>query len=61
MHQFLKFILFWNNTLHDSDGLSVHHQEFTTTLTASDFTLERGGSSIVSGATTTLQGKTRVC
>jgi len=28
MHQFLKFILFWNNTLHVSDGLSVHHQEF---------------------------------
>jgi len=27
MHKFLKFILFWNNTLHVSDGLSVHHQE----------------------------------
>ena len=25
--QYLKFILFWNNTLHVSDGLSVHHQE----------------------------------
>jgi hypothetical protein len=23
MHQFLKFILFWNNTLRVSDGLSV--------------------------------------
>jgi len=34
MHQFLKFILFWNNTLHVSDGLSVHHQEFTTVPTA---------------------------
>ena len=31
MHQFLKFTLFWNNTLHVSDGLSVHHQEFKTT------------------------------
>ena len=30
VHQFLKFILFWNNTLHVSDGLSVHHQEFKT-------------------------------
>jgi len=33
MHQFLKFILFWNNTLHVSDGLSVHHQEFRTVHT----------------------------
>jgi len=32
MHQFLKFILFWNNTLHVLDGLSVHHQEFKTEL-----------------------------
>ena len=22
----MKLILFWNNTLHVSDGLSVHHQ-----------------------------------
>jgi len=34
MHQFLKFILFWNNTLHISDGLSVHHQVLKTVLTA---------------------------
>jgi len=34
MHQFLEFILFWNNTLHASDGLSVHHQEFKTVHTA---------------------------
>jgi hypothetical protein len=34
MHQFLKFILFWNNTQHVSDGLSVHHQEFKTVHTA---------------------------
>jgi hypothetical protein len=33
MHQFLKFILLWNNTLHVSDGLSVHHQEFKTVHT----------------------------
>ena len=33
--QYLKFILFWNNTLHVSDGLSVHHQESTTVHTAS--------------------------
>jgi len=34
MHQFLKFILFWNNTLHVSDGFTVHHQEFKTVHTA---------------------------
>ena len=30
MHQCIKFILFWNDTPHVSDGLSVHHQEFKT-------------------------------
>jgi hypothetical protein len=34
MHQFLKFILFWNNTLHVSDGLSVYHEEYKTVYTA---------------------------
>jgi len=34
MHQFLKFILFWNITLHVSDGLSVHLQEFKIVHTA---------------------------
>jgi len=34
MHQFLKFILFWNNTLRVLDGLSVRHQEFKTVHTA---------------------------
>ena len=28
MHQCIKFILFWNDNLHVSDGGSVHHQEF---------------------------------
>jgi hypothetical protein len=36
MHQSLKFILFWNNILHVSDGLSLHHQEFKTVHTAAD-------------------------
>jgi len=36
MHQLLKFILFWNNTLHVLDSLSVHHQEFKTVHTATD-------------------------
>jgi hypothetical protein len=35
MHQFLKLILFCSSTLHISDGLSVHHQEFKTVHTAS--------------------------
>jgi len=30
MHQSIKFILFWNDTRHVSDGLPVHHQEFMT-------------------------------
>jgi len=34
MHQFLKFILFRNNTLRVSDGLSVHHQEIKIVHTA---------------------------
>ena len=29
-----KFILFWNDTLHVSDGLSFHLQEFNTVHTA---------------------------
>ena len=28
MHRCIKFILFWNDTLHVSDSLSVHHHEF---------------------------------
>jgi hypothetical protein len=34
MHQFLKFILFWNNILHVSDCLSIHHQESEVVHTA---------------------------
>jgi len=34
MHQCIKFILFWDDTVHVSDGLSVHHQEFKTVHTA---------------------------
>ena len=34
MHHCIKFILFWNDTLHVSDGLSVHHPEFKTVHTA---------------------------
>jgi len=30
----LKFILFYNDTLHVSEGLSVHHQDFKTVHTA---------------------------
>jgi len=34
MHRCNKFILFWNDTLHISDGLSVYHQQFKTVHTA---------------------------
>jgi len=36
MHQCIKFILFWNDTLHVSDGLSVHHHQYKTVNTATD-------------------------
>ena len=34
IHQCIKFILFWNDTLHVSDGLAVHHQDFKSVHTA---------------------------
>jgi len=34
MHQCVKFILFWNDTLHVLDGVPVHHQEFKNVHTA---------------------------
>ena len=37
MHQCVKFILFWNDTLRVSDGLSVHYHEFKTVHTATGF------------------------
>jgi len=36
MHQCIKFISFWNDTLHVLDGLSIHHLEFKTVETATD-------------------------
>jgi len=34
MHQCIKFILLWNDTLHVSDNLSIHPQEFKAVQTA---------------------------
>jgi len=34
MHKCINFILFLNDTLHVSDGISVHHQQFKTVHTA---------------------------
>jgi len=34
MYQCIKFILFWNDTVHVSDGTSVHHQQFKSVRTA---------------------------
>jgi len=34
MHQCIKFILFWNDTLHVSNDLSIHHQDLKTVHTA---------------------------
>ena len=42
MHRCIKFILFWNDTLHVSDGLSVtHRQEFKTVHTAAGLLASR--------------------
>jgi len=30
MYQCIKFILIWNETLHVSEGISVHYQEYKT-------------------------------
>jgi len=35
VHQCIRLILFWNDNLHVSDGLSPHHQEFKTVHPAS--------------------------
>jgi len=34
MHQCIEFILFWNDTLHVLNGLSVYRQEFKTVYKA---------------------------
>jgi len=34
MRQCLKFILFWNDTLHISEGVSVYHQDLKIVHTA---------------------------
>jgi len=34
MRKCIKFVLFWTDTLHVSDGLSVHHQTFKIVHTA---------------------------
>jgi len=68
MQQFYKFIT-WHLCFR---RLHAHHQELTTALTASGFTLKCGGGSVVghglasqtmtnNAATTTFQGKTRGC
>ena len=49
MYQFLKFILFWNNTLHVSDSLSVHHQESNTVHTAPGIGQTDSADSLLTG------------
>jgi len=48
MQQFYKFITWRFVSLNMFRRLHSHHQELTTALTASGFTLKRGGSSVVS-------------
>ena len=49
MHQCIKFILFLNDTLHVSDGISVHHQEFKTVHTATRICQNRHCCLLASG------------
>ena len=58
MHQFLKFILFWNNTLRVSDGLSVHRQELKTVHTATGICLTYTCCCVHSLELLTMDGKT---
>jgi hypothetical protein len=59
MHQFLKFILILHNTLHVSDGLSVHHQQFKTVHTAT--VICQTGTAVCLLATGICQTGTAVC
>jgi hypothetical protein len=56
MHQFLTFILFWKNTIHVSDGLSFHHQEFKIVHTATDICHTDTATFLLAG--TSLERKT---
>jgi hypothetical protein len=40
MHNISNLFYFWNNTLHVSAGLSVHHQEIKTVHTASVYVIQ---------------------
>jgi hypothetical protein len=51
MHQFLKFILFCNITLHVSDGLYVHHQESKTVHTATGICQTDSADCLLAGTT----------
>ena len=48
MQQFYKFITWLFSCSTCFGRIHAHHQELTTALTASGFTLERGGSSVAS-------------
>jgi len=53
MHQCIKFVLFWNDTVHVSGGLSDHHQELENVHTATGicqtdtFDVHRASHSII--------------
>jgi len=55
MHQFLKFILFCTSTLHVSDGLSVHRQEYKTVHTASGICQTDSAYCLLAGTPTSSQ------
>jgi len=46
MHEFLKFVLFWNNNRPVLDSLSIHHQELKTVHTATDIASKQATVSV---------------
>jgi hypothetical protein len=62
MHQYLNYILFWNNSLHVSDGLFVHHQEFKTVHTATGILQTRTAACLLAGTSSDIcQTGTAAC
>jgi len=59
MHQCIKFILFWNDTLHVSDGISVLRQEFKTVHTATGISQTDTAVCLVAG--TRYQADSSIC
>ena len=61
MHHCIKFILFWNDTLHVSDCLSVPHQELKTVHRATGICQTDTAVCLPAGRQHYLFDKTQTC